>query len=276
MALQPMSCTLTSDGRTRRRRRSRPAIRSHGTSRTTGRNPGPSGQSCEKGTGTDRFILTNQHVLHDTSNLFDGAYDVYDPHIKTCAGIHCNHPIAQISNPNGGVQTLRTESDGRSYFVDCALARVNANVHGANRASGIGALNPDLHGGALAEGPARLRPGGARARRDPDRLHRHRRLGHRLLRRRRVGVDRGGHRLHAPPGHQRPRHAAQRRLHRRSSAARRASATGSRSLGPRTDSTVGKRGAEAKRAGWPTRRSSNAFSVQRVERQNASFEGQMS
>ena len=90
--------------------------------------------------GSDRFILTNAHVLDDGSNLFDGARDIYDPHMKTCAGIHCNNPIAQIID-NSGVRGTRPESDGKTYYVDCTLATVNAGVDGANNLPGVGALD---------------------------------------------------------------------------------------------------------------------------------------
>lgn len=101
---------------------------------------GTLGAIVRLGTAADRYILTNQHVLDDTSNLFDGAYDVYDPHIKTCAGIHCNNPVAQIS-ASSGVREMRPETDGNSYFVDCALAKIGTDVTATNRLPDIGALD---------------------------------------------------------------------------------------------------------------------------------------
>lgn len=112
--------------------------------------------------GADRYILTNQHVLDDTMNLFDGAYDVYDPHLKTCAGIHCNHPVAQVKG-NSGVRAMRTEADGNAYFVDCALAKLGSDVTATNRLAGIGALDQGARDLSLEVGTSvRVQKHGAR------------------------------------------------------------------------------------------------------------------
>ncbi len=90
--------------------------------------------------GSDRFVLTNDHVLDDHTNNYDQARDVYDPYIKTCAGIHCNNPIARVID-NSGVRESRAEPDGKTYYVDCTLASVNSGVDAANNYPGIGALD---------------------------------------------------------------------------------------------------------------------------------------
>lgn len=67
---------------------------------------GTLGAIVRVGAAGDGYILTNQHVLDDGSNLSAGACDVYDPHRKTRAGIDCNNPVAQIS-ANSGIRGMR-------------------------------------------------------------------------------------------------------------------------------------------------------------------------
>lgn len=93
--------------------------------------------------GTDRFVLTNQHVLSDDTHIGDtSSQEVFDPHRKTCAEIQCNNPIAHVID-NQGVKANHPLG-GKTFYVDAALASVIAGVGGSNTVSGIGALDQGL------------------------------------------------------------------------------------------------------------------------------------
>lgn len=94
--------------------------------------------------GSDRHILTCQHVLIDNALLLNGNADVYDPHRKSCADIQCNNPVATVI-PNQGVhQNYTYAADGKIYWVDATIAMINAGVDSNNAIAGIGALDQGI------------------------------------------------------------------------------------------------------------------------------------
>lgn len=106
--------------------------------------------------GTDRFILTNQHVLDDDAQVNDFSKDVYSPHRKTSAQIECNNPGAQLIPDQGVKRNFAFE--GRSYYVDAALATIYAGIGGANTVADIGALDQGLFDLATLAGSGSATP----------------------------------------------------------------------------------------------------------------------
>jgi hypothetical protein len=92
--------------------------------------------------GTERFILTNDHVLSDSIKLNDRSKDVYSPKRKTSAEVQCNNPAARLIERRG--VKARHPFDGKDYYVDATLATVYAGVEGSNIIEGIGPLDQGL------------------------------------------------------------------------------------------------------------------------------------
>jgi hypothetical protein len=91
-----------------------------------------------------RFLLTNQHVLHDDSWLAPDTLDVYSPERKTCSELQCNSPVARIVQQHPlGVDDF-IDFENKKFHVDATIAEIAAGVNGSNVVDGIGRLDQGL------------------------------------------------------------------------------------------------------------------------------------
>jgi hypothetical protein len=91
-----------------------------------------------------RFLLTNQHVLHDDSWLAPDTLEVYSPDRKTYSELQCNNPVAHIVEHNPLGFDDYVVLDNKKFHVDATIAEIRAGVTGSNVMDGVGPLDQGL------------------------------------------------------------------------------------------------------------------------------------
>jgi len=91
--------------------------------------PGSIGCVVEKNGSTNKYILSNEHVLGVNSTA--GGSRVFQPSVSECAGFIYNEVG---SNENGKKENIAYNNGvaENQYYIDCAIAKVNSDISVSN------------------------------------------------------------------------------------------------------------------------------------------------
>jgi hypothetical protein len=109
---------------------------------------GSIGCFLKKDGDTNRYLLTNDHVLTSEQEMAPREKRIFQPKLKKSAGRECNDPVAFVveDTKQGGVTILNGgmlvhEFAGKKFDIDCRIATVASEVVAVNRVDKIGPLS---------------------------------------------------------------------------------------------------------------------------------------
>jgi hypothetical protein len=97
---------------------------------------------------TNRYLLTNDHVLTSEEEMDPREKRIFQPKLKKSAGRECNDPVAfVVEDTKQGTTTIKNggilvhDFAGKKFAIDCRVATVAGDVVAVNKIDSIGALS---------------------------------------------------------------------------------------------------------------------------------------